>query len=85
MFTQEELANSMQQLDTPEQIAVLEDLIKEHGINAETADVVAVFMMGVLLDLDGGEYPADLIKRATAIATGIREFNEIRFGASNGA
>lgn len=81
MFSREELFIGMQQLELPEQITVLEKLVAEHGIDEQSADLISMFMMSVLMDLDGGAYPPDLVKRAEGITEAVRKFNGRRFGA----
>lgn len=77
MFTQEQMAHAMQALDLPQQVDVLEGLVKEHGIT-EVGDALNVFMMGVLLDLDGGAYPPELVERVEALSDQLRTYNQQR-------
>lgn len=81
MFTQEELFVAMQQLEIPEQVTAIEAYLREEGLNDESATVLSMVMMNVMIDLDGGNYPADLIERVQTITTTIRDFNEQRFSA----
>lgn len=75
MFTQEQMAHATQQLDLPQQVEVLEGMVRECGIN-EVGPALNLFMMGVLLDLDGGTYPVELVARVDALADQLRVYNQ---------
>lgn len=79
-FSQADIANAMETLELPEQVAVLEGVVAEVGIG-ESADVIATYLLGVMLDLDASEYPADLVARVERLKEQVRVFNQGRFGA----
>jgi hypothetical protein len=79
--SQADIANAMQSLELPEQVAVLEGLVAEVGIE-QSADIISLHLLSVMLDLDGGQYPANLVARAERLKEQVRVFNEGRFGAT---
>lgn len=79
-FSQADIANAMQSLELPEQIAVLEGLVAEVGIE-QSADIISPHLLSVMLDLDGGQYPADLVARVERLKERVQAFNQERFDA----
>lgn len=80
MFSQADLFNAMQTLEVSEQIDALEAALAEHGIE-ETADALAMCLMGIMMDLEGGKHPADLVGRAVQMTEQVRIYNQRRFGS----
>jgi len=62
-------------LELPQQVEVLQGLVKDHGID-RAGPVLNLFMMGVLLDLDGGSYPAELVARVDSLSAFLRAYNQ---------
>lgn len=71
---------SMQTLDLAEQVTLLEGLYDEFG--EASLGVVALHLLSVSMDLDGGEYPADLVARVERLKERVRQYNQQRFGTN---
>jgi len=77
-FTPGYLLQSLSDLELPEQVAIIEKHIEEHGLH-QGADVISMLMLNILLELDGGKYSDELKQRVKSLITKVREFNEARF------
>jgi hypothetical protein len=77
-FSGEELLSSLGDLHLRDQISVLEAAISEHHLTNDVADVLALCMMTVLLDVDES-CPPDLRQRLDVLSERIRRFNVERF------
>lgn len=78
MFTREELANAMQALELPDQVAVLQSFMADCKIE-DCADLVTPLLMNIMADLDGQDYPEELIERAEALVSKVEPYNKARF------
>lgn len=80
MYSHSEIFSAMQGLDLAEQVAVMEEIVAEAGI-ANSADLIANPLLSVMMDLDGGKYPAELVDRVNKLSEAVRMFNANRFAA----
>lgn len=81
-FSQADIANAMLKLELPEQVAVLEGVVSDFGIE-KAADVVSIHLLSVMMDLDGGSYAPELVARVERLKEQVRTFNERRFGTGS--
>lgn len=80
MFTKEHIFAALLDQDISVQIETLEGLLKDFGI-AEVSDVLAVCLLPIMLDLDAGEYPTEVVSRVKILAETVRTYNIERFAA----
>jgi hypothetical protein len=78
-ISQEYIANAMQPLELSEQVVILEGVVAEFGIE-QSADIIVHPLLSVDIDLDGGQYPAELVERVKRLKDQVRMFNQGRFG-----
>lgn len=82
VYTREQISAEFLKMELPEQVDVLEKWLADHGIEA-ISDLMALSLMGVSIDLDGGAYPSELIARVERLKEQMRSFNERRFGSGS--
>lgn len=78
MFTQNDIATAMQKMELPEQVATMEKWLADLGIEA-VADQLTIFLMIAMIDLDGGDYPDELVARVDRLSVPVKNFNALRF------